>query len=96
MDRIDDAFLGEVRRKAAHITEALVRMPAVKSVSGLGLMIGVGVEGRDAKEIVAACAEKGLLILTAKEKLRLLPPLNIGADETGEGLAILRAALQGA
>jgi acetylornithine/N-succinyldiaminopimelate aminotransferase len=94
LDRMDEAFLAEVRRKAAYITEALLNMPAVCAVSGLGLMIGVETAGRDAKEVVAACAENGLLILTAKERLRLLPPLNIGADETDEGLAILRAVLQ--
>ncbi|MDR2087807.1 MAG: aspartate aminotransferase family protein [Clostridiales Family XIII bacterium] len=94
LDRIDEAFLSEVRRKAARITDALARMPAVNSVSGLGLMIGVALEGRDAKKTVAACAERGLLILTAKDRLRLLPPLNIGEEETEEGLSILRSALE--
>jgi acetylornithine/N-succinyldiaminopimelate aminotransferase len=94
LERIDDTFLAEVRRKAAHITEALSNMPAVKSVSGLGLMIGVDLESGNAKEIVSACAERGLLILTAKAKLRLLPPLNIGAEELDEGLSVLRAVLR--
>ena len=94
LDRIDEAFLAEVRRKAAYITEAIAKMPSVRSVSGLGLMIGVELAGRNAKEVVAACAERGLLILTAKEKLRLLPPLNIGAAEMDEGLSVLRAVLE--
>jgi acetylornithine/N-succinyldiaminopimelate aminotransferase len=57
-------------------------------------MIGVETNSGSAKEIVAACAEKGLLILTAKDKLRLLPPLNIGEDEIDEGLSVLREVLQ--
>ena len=93
LDRMDEAFLAEVRRKAAYLTEALAKLPSVRSVGGLGLMIGVELAGKNAKEVVAACAEKGLLILTAKEKLRLLPPLNIGADEMEEGLSVLRAVL---
>ncbi|MDR2356016.1 MAG: aspartate aminotransferase family protein [Clostridiales Family XIII bacterium] len=94
LDRIDEPFLEEVRRKAAYITEALAKLPSVRSVSGLGLMIGVELAEKNAKEVVAACAKRGLLILTAKEKLRLLPPLNIGAEETEEGLFILREVLE--
>ncbi|MDR1573450.1 MAG: aspartate aminotransferase family protein [Clostridiales Family XIII bacterium] len=94
LDRLDEAFLADVRRKAAYITEAISRMPTVKSVSGLGLMLGVDTEGRSAKEVVAACADNGLLLLTAKDKLRLLPPLNITADEIDQGLSVLRAALR--
>jgi acetylornithine/N-succinyldiaminopimelate aminotransferase len=93
LDRVDEAFLAEVRRKAAYITDAISKMPAVKSVSGRGLMIGVGIEGKTAKEVVAACAENGLLILTAKDRLRLLPPLNITAEEIDEGLSVLRQGL---
>ncbi|MDR2132887.1 MAG: aspartate aminotransferase family protein [Clostridiales Family XIII bacterium] len=94
LDRIDEAFLAEVCRKAARIADALARMPAVKSVGGLGLMMGVALEGKNAKEVVAACAERGLLILTAKDRLRLLPPLNIGEEEIEEGLSILRSVLK--
>jgi acetylornithine/N-succinyldiaminopimelate aminotransferase len=94
LDRMDEAFLEEVRRKAARITEAILKMPAVKSVSGLGLMIGVDIEGKNAKEVVAACADNGLLILTAKDRLRLLPPLNIAEEEIDEGLSVLRDVLR--
>jgi acetylornithine/N-succinyldiaminopimelate aminotransferase len=94
LDRMDEAFLEGVRDKAARITEAILKMPGVTSVSGLGLMIGVGLADGNAKELVAACADNGLLILTAKDKLRLLPPLNIAEDEIEEGLAILRATLR--
>ncbi|MDR1247008.1 MAG: aspartate aminotransferase family protein [Clostridiales Family XIII bacterium] len=94
LDRMDESFLKDVRRKAAYITEELLKIPAVKAVSGLGLMIGIAIEGRNAKDVVAECAEKGLLILTAKEKLRLLPPLNISEEELEEGLSILRDTLR--
>jgi acetylornithine/N-succinyldiaminopimelate aminotransferase len=93
MKRIDEALLEDVRRKAAYITEELKKMPAVTSVSGLGLMIGIDIKGKSAKEVVAECADRGLLILTAKEKLRMLPPLNISEAELEEGLSVLREAL---
>jgi acetylornithine/N-succinyldiaminopimelate aminotransferase len=94
MDRIDETFLAEVRRKGAHIMKELVGLPAVTGVSGLGLMIGVDVGGRKAREVVDECADKGLLILTARERLRLLPPLNINDGELEEGLSVLRDVLQ--
>ena len=59
-----------------YIFEEFEGSKGVKSVSGLGLMIGIETE-KDAKEIVNACMQKGVLILTAKTKVRLLPPLNI-------------------
>ncbi|MDR1571621.1 MAG: acetylornithine/succinylornithine family transaminase [Clostridiales Family XIII bacterium] len=94
LDRIDDAFLGRVRDKSALISGRLAAMPGVTDVSGLGLMLGAGLaEGLDAKEIAAACAREGLLLLTAKERLRLLPPLVINEDEIGEGLDILDRVL---
>jgi acetylornithine/N-succinyldiaminopimelate aminotransferase len=94
MDRVDEAFLAEVRRKAAYIKDELMKTPAVTSVSGLGLMIGVGLKDKNAKDVVAECADRGLLILTAKDKLRLLPPLNISDEELEEGLSILRGVLR--
>jgi acetylornithine/N-succinyldiaminopimelate aminotransferase len=94
MDRIDEAFLEAVRGKSAYIIRRLKEMPGVLDVTGMGLMLGVTVE-KDAKAITAACGEKGLLILTAKERLRLLPPLIIGREEMEEGLAILESVLRG-
>ncbi|MDR3295310.1 MAG: aspartate aminotransferase family protein [Clostridiales Family XIII bacterium] len=94
MERIDEVFLEAVRGKAAYITEQLRKMEGVSDVGGLGLMLGVSLaEGKDAKAVVAACAEKGALFLTAKEKVRLLPPLVIGKAEIDEGLAILAETL---
>jgi len=69
-------------------------MPGVAGISGLGLMIGVTIaEGLDAREIASRCAENGLLILTAKAKLRIMPPLNITMNEIDRGLDILRFCL---
>ncbi len=86
-------FLDEVQKKAAYIREKLSVMDGVKSVSGLGLMIGLEIEGKTALEAANAALEKGLLILTAKSKVRLLPPLNITYDEIDKGLAILADAI---
>jgi acetylornithine/N-succinyldiaminopimelate aminotransferase len=60
----------------------------VKGVSGLGLMLGIETE-RDAGEIVSECLEKGVIVLTAKKKVRLLPPLNISYEELDKALTIL-------
>ena len=76
LERMDDAFLASVREKSAYLFHALQGAKGVKSVSGLGLMVGVETV-RPAKEIVSACIERGVLCLTAKEKVRFLPALNI-------------------
>lgn len=89
LSRIDDELLSEVRAKSAYIFEEFEGAKGVKSVSGLGLMIGIETE-KDAKEIVNACLQKGVLVLTAKTKIRLLPPLNIGWDELKKAVSILK------
>lgn len=93
--KIDDAFLAEVKRKGEKLQKALAALPKVKSVSGLGLMIGVEFEeGTKAADIVAKCIEKGVLFLTAKTKLRLLPPLIINDEQIEEGIAVLKEVLE--
>ncbi len=89
LSRIDDELLSEVRAKSAYIFEEFEGAKGVKSVSGLGLMIGIETE-KDAKEIVNACLQNGVLVLTAKTKIRLLPPLNIGWDELKKAVAVLK------
>lgn len=92
--KIDDAFLAEIKRKGEKLQKALAALPKVKSVSGLGLMIGVEFEeGTKAAEIVAKCIEKGVLFLTAKTKLRLLPPLIINDKQIEKGIAVLKEVL---
>ncbi|MBR5262184.1 MAG: aspartate aminotransferase family protein [Clostridia bacterium] len=90
--RIDDELLAEVKAKSEYIFNEFEGATGVKSVSGLGLMIGIETE-KSAKDIVNACIEKGVLILTAKTKVRLLPPLNIGWDELKKAVAVLKEAI---
>ena len=79
IQRLDDNFLGSVKRKSGYIMASLYDAPGIESVSGLGLMIGIKTK-KPAKEVVAACMERGVLCLTAKDKVRLLPALNIPMD----------------
>lgn len=90
-----DGFLDEVAEKGAYIRDAVAQMPGVKTVRGQGLMIGVELENAEARTVVERCLEKGLLILTAKTLVRLLPPLTISYDEIDQGLAILKSVLEG-
>ena len=93
--KIDDVFLAEIKRKGEKLQKALAALPKVKSVSGLGLMIGVEFEeGTKAADIVAKCIEKGVLFLTAKTKLRLLPPLIINDEQIEKGIALLKEVLE--
>lgn len=90
--RIDDELLNEVKKKSAYIFSELEGAKGVKSVSGLGLMIGIETE-KAAKDIANACIEKGVLVLTAKTKVRLLPPLNIGWNELKKAIAVLKEVI---
>ena len=81
LETVDDEFLLEVARKGEVLKTALETLPGVTDVSGLGLMIGFSVEGQKAADIKAKALEEGLVILTAKDRVRLLPPLVISDDE---------------
>lgn len=93
VERIDDDFLSEVRRKSEKIRTALAKVKGVQSISGMGLMLGIETD-KPAGEVAKACLANGLLILTAKTKLRLLPALNISDAELDEGLEILKGVLE--
>nr|WP_316624359.1 aspartate aminotransferase family protein [uncultured Ruminococcus sp.] len=86
MNRLDDAFLADVTAKGDYIRKRLT--DAGHAVSGLGLMIGVTTE-KPVSEVLAACMEKGVLCLSAKEKLRLLPPLNIPQEQLEKAIDII-------
>lgn len=89
-------FLSDVRQKADYFRRELLKISEIIEISGLGLMIGISLsEELNAAEIAADCIDNGLLILTAKNKLRILPPLNITYDEINEGIHILKAVLGG-
>ena len=89
LERLDDAFLAEVRAKGDCIRSALTGAPGVEYLSGLGLMVGVKTV-KSAAEVVTKCNERGVLCLTAKDKVRLLPALNIPMDLLEEAIAVLK------
>ncbi len=87
-------FLDEVSKKGDYIRQKLLAVPEVASVSGLGLMIGIELKQKKAADVVKAALDKGLLLLTAKTKVRLLPPLTITYEEIDKGLDILTEVLK--
>ena len=89
LSRIDDKLLAAVREKSAYLFETFTGAEGIESVSGLGLMIGLKT-AKPAPEILAAAREKGVLALTAKEKIRLLPALNIPMEFLKEAAEILK------
>ncbi len=89
--RLDEAFLAEVREKSAWVFSALEGAPGVESVSGMGLMVGVKT-AKPAGEVVRTCLENGVLCLTAKDKVRLLPALNIPMDVLRRAVDVLKTA----
>lgn len=86
-------FLASVREKGDYMRERIASFRHVVSVRGLGMMIGIELDGLNSKEIAAKCVENGLMVLTAKELIRLLPPLNITKEEIDKGLDILGKVL---
>ena len=96
LERLDESFLAGVREHAAQLRAGLERLPHVKGVTGLGLMLGIQFEdGINAADVLAACRERGLLVLTAKTRLRLLPPLVVTAHDIERALVILDEVLCG-
>ena len=91
LSRIDDRMLAEVREKSAYIFSELSGAEGVEGVSGMGLMIGIKTT-KPAAEVLAYCTEHGVLCLTAKDKVRLLPALNIPMDVLKEAVAVIKEA----
>ncbi len=92
LTRIDERFLEEVREKSSYLKGRLLEIPGVSDVSGLGLMLGVTLDAKPAADFVKEALAMGLMTLTAKEKVRLLPPLTITYEEIDKGLEIFRKA----
>lgn len=86
-------FIEEVNKKGTYFKEKIEKIKGVKSVRQQGLMIGIEVEG-NAGDIAKKCTENGLLVITAKTLLRMLPPLNIKYEEIDEALAILKKVME--
>lgn len=89
LSRIDEKLLGEVREKSEYVFRSLNGANGVKSVSGLGLMIGIESE-KDASEVIANCIKRGVLVIKAKNKIRLLPALNIPWEQLEKAIEILK------
>ena len=94
LSRIDDKLLREVRAKSKYIFDQLSGSKGVISVSGLGLMIGIQTE-RPAAEVIAECQAKGVLVIKAKQKVRLLPALNIEQEQLEKAIKIIKEACAG-
>lgn len=86
-------FLADIVEKSEYLRGKLASIPGVEKLTGKGLLIGIDVGEKNPGAIAKACAMQGLLVLTAKTKVRLLPPLVIGKDDIDRGVAILAAAI---
>ncbi|MBQ6621803.1 MAG: aminotransferase class III-fold pyridoxal phosphate-dependent enzyme [Mogibacterium sp.] len=93
LDTLDEAFLAEVRAKSEHIRSALAGMKKVTGLDGLGLMIGIDLDGMTGAEAVAKLLQEGVLAIPAGNRLRLLPPLTISDGEIAAALEKLAAVL---
>ena len=89
--RLTEEFLAEVQAKSDYVFSALQNAEGVESVAGKGLMIGIKTV-KPAKEVVMACMEQGVLCLTAKDKVRLLPALNIPMETLKKAVSIIKEA----
>ena len=91
ISRIDDALLAQVKEKSRMIFDTLTGAEGIEDVSGLGLMVGIKT-AKPVAEVLAYCMDHGVLCLTAKDRLRLLPALNIPADLLKEALEVILEA----
>ena len=89
VNRIDDKLLDDVKAKSEYVFNSLNGSEGIESVSGLGLMIGIKTV-KPAKEVVLKCMEKGVICLTAKDKVRLLPALNINMEDLKKAVEIIK------
>lgn len=95
VDRVaDERFLDEINKKGQYLEEKLLKLENVKNVRRMGLMIGIELENGNAHDIAVKCVENGLLIITAKDLLRMLPPFVITYEEIDEAINILNETLK--
>ncbi len=90
LSRLEDALMQEVEEKSKFIFDTLSGKEGIEAVTGKGLMLGVKTK-KPAGEVVAAAREKGVLLLTAKDKVRFLPALNIPTELLEKALEIFLA-----
>lgn len=86
-------FLAKVAARFEQIEQKLANCSEVAGLTGKGMMVGIALKTKKAGDVAKACLEKGLLVLTAKDKVRLLPPLVITDEELNKGLDILASVL---
>lgn len=91
IERLDKAFLNDVKTKSKYIFDELSGAKGIKSVSGMGLMVGIETE-KPASDVVTKCMENGVLCLTAKTKVRLLPALNIPMETLKKAVEVIKNA----
>ena len=95
LQRLDDSLMSSVRRKSGYVFAALHGAPGIESVSGLGLMVGIKPVKpvkpvKPARAVAEECVRRGVLLTTAKDKLRLLPPLNIPMEQLEKAVNIIK------
>lgn len=93
LSRMDTALLAGVKEKSAFLRKTFTGAPGIEAVSGLGLMLGLKTT-RPASDVVADCLQNGVLCLTAKDKVRLLPALNIPMDLLQKATEVICTAAQ--
>ncbi len=94
LDKLSDqSFLSEAAKKGEYIREKLQEIDEIAGVDGIGLMLGISLKTKTAVDVVREAANSGLLLLTAKEKVRMLPPLTITYEEIDKGIEILKVIL---
>jgi len=89
LERLDEDFLAQVREKSRYVFDELTGAPGVEAVSGKGLMVGIRTRAA-AGDVIAACMERGVLCLSAKDKVRLLPALNIPMEDLRTAIAVIK------
>ena len=89
LSRLDEKTLARVRERSEYIFSELSDTPGIKEVTGLGLMIGIKTE-RDASEVINTCMKKGVLVIKAKDKVRLLPALNIPMELLEQAVGVIK------
>ena len=93
IERIDEQFLDEVKKKSEYVFNELKNAEGVESMCGLGLMIGIKPSKKTASDVLKTCMDNGVLCLTAKDKVRLLPALNIPMEALEKAVKVIKEAL---
>ncbi len=93
IERLDESFLSDVEKKSQYIINELSASSGVKGITGLGLMLGIETE-KDVNEVLSYCQQNGVLPIKAKNKLRLLPPLNISFEDLQKAVSIIKKACE--